>query len=47
MGRMTVNVGNELPVDWNDHTAPVAAVITYVRDVQASVEVPLAVADDY
>jgi exo-beta-1,3-glucanase (GH17 family) len=44
---VAVNVGNEALVDWNDHMVTVEAVITYVRQVKASIEQPVTVADNY
>lgn len=44
---IAVNVGNEALVDWNDHMVPVETVISYVRQVKASIEQPVTVADNY
>lgn len=44
---IAVNVGNEALVDWNDHMVPVEKVIFYVRQVKASIEQPVTVADNY
>lgn len=42
-----VAVGNEALVDWNDHMVPLAAVLSYVREVQEAVVQPVTVADNY
>ena len=44
---IAVSVGNEALVDWNDHMVPVDKVIGYVRQVKASIEQPVTVADNY
>ncbi len=44
---VAVSVGNEALVDWNDHMVPVDKVISYVRQVKASIEQPVTVADNY
>ena len=44
---IAVNVGNEALVDWNDHMVSVESVITYVREVKASIQQPVTVADNY
>jgi exo-beta-1,3-glucanase (GH17 family) len=44
---IAVSVGNEALVDWNDHMVPVDKVISYVRQVKASIEQPVTVADNY
>ncbi len=44
---VSVNVGNEALVDWNDHMVPVKKVIAYVRLVKAAVEQPVTVAENY
>ena len=41
---VSVNVGNEALVDWNDHMVPVENVISYVRQVKASIPQPVTVA---
>jgi exo-beta-1,3-glucanase (GH17 family) len=44
---VAVNVGNEALVSWNDHMVPLENVIAYVRQVKASIEQPVTVADNY
>ena len=44
---VAVNVGNEALVEWNDHMVPLENVIAYVREVKASIEQPVTVADNY
>lgn len=44
---VSVNVGNEALVDWNDHLVPVEKVIRYVREVKAAIKQPVTVADNY
>jgi exo-beta-1,3-glucanase (GH17 family) len=44
---VAVNVGNEALVDWNDHMVPLEKVITYVRQVKASIDQQVTVADNY
>jgi exo-beta-1,3-glucanase (GH17 family) len=44
---VAVNVGNEALVDWNDHMVPLERVIDFVQAVQAEVEQPVTVADNY
>lgn len=44
---IAVNVGNEALVEWNDHMVPLEQVIAYVRQVQAAIEQPVTVADNY
>jgi exo-beta-1,3-glucanase (GH17 family) len=44
---VTVAVGNEALVDWNDHMVPVDSVIRYVRRVKRAVSQPVTVADNY
>jgi len=44
---VAVNVGNEALVEWNDHMVPLEKVITYVQQVQAAIEQPVTVADNY
>ena len=44
---VAVNVGNEALVDWNDHMVTLESVIAYVQEVQAAVEQPVTVADNY
>ena len=42
-----INVGNEALVDWNDHMVPVEQVINYVRQVKASIDQQVTVAENY
>jgi exo-beta-1,3-glucanase (GH17 family) len=44
---VAVNVGNEALVDWNDHMVTLESVIAYVQEVQAAIEQPVTVADNY
>ena len=44
---VAVNVGNEALVEWNDHMVPLEKVIAYVRQVKATIEQPVTVADNY
>ena len=44
---IAVNVGNEILVNWSSHKVPEEKVIAYVKQVQAAVDVPVTVADDY
>ena len=44
---VSVNVGNEALVSWNDHMVPLEQVIAYVRQVRAAIEQPVTVADNY
>ncbi|MGI9270538.1 MAG: glycosyl hydrolase [Woeseiaceae bacterium] len=44
---VAVNVGNEALVDWNDHMVPLENVIAYVEQVQAAIDQPVTVADNY
>ncbi len=44
---VAVNVGNEALVEWNDHMVPLEKVITYVKQVKASIQQPVTVADNY
>lgn len=44
---VSVNVGNEALVAWNDHMVPVERVIDYVQQVKAAVKQPVTVADNY
>lgn len=44
---VAVNVGNESLVDWNDHKVNTQSIITYVRQVKASIKQPVTVADNY
>lgn len=42
-----VNVGNEALVDWNDHKVATDDIIAYVKQVQAAIEQPVTVAENY
>ena len=44
---VSVNVGNEALVDWNDHMVPVERVIAYVRQMKEAIEQPVTVAENY
>ncbi len=44
---VSVNVGNEALVIWNDHMVPLEKVIAYVREVKSVIEQPVTVADNY
>nr|MDJ0814503.1 hypothetical protein [Woeseiaceae bacterium] len=44
---VSVNVGNEALVIWNDHMVPLQQVIDYVREVKAAIDQPVTVADNY
>lgn len=44
---IAVSVGNEALVSWSDHKVPVDKVIQYVKQVKASVKVPVTVDDDF
>lgn len=44
---LAVNVGNEAMVEWNDHMVPPDRVIGYVRTVQAAIDQPVTVADNW
>jgi exo-beta-1,3-glucanase (GH17 family) len=44
---VAVNVGNEALVDWNDHMVSAERVIEFVQAVQAQIEQPVTVADNY
>ncbi len=44
---VSINVGNEALVEWNDHMVPVETVIEYIKRVQAAVDVPVSTADNY
>jgi exo-beta-1,3-glucanase (GH17 family) len=44
---VAVNVGNEALVNWADHTVPVEAVISYVKQVKGAIDQPVTVADNY
>jgi exo-beta-1,3-glucanase (GH17 family) len=44
---VAVNVGNEALVEWNDHMMSLDRVIEFVRQVRASIEQPVTVAENY
>ncbi len=44
---VSVNVGNEALVEWNDHMVPLPTVIDYVRQVKGAIEQSVSVADNY
>jgi len=44
---VAVNVGNEALVDWNDHKVATDTIISYVKQVQKSIQQPVTVADNY
>jgi exo-beta-1,3-glucanase (GH17 family) len=44
---VTVNVGNEALVEWNDHMMPLERVIGFVRQVKDAIEQPVTVAENY
>ena len=44
---VAVNVGNEALVEWNDHKVDTDTIIGYVKQVQAAIEQPVSVADNY
>ncbi|MDA7936295.1 glycosyl hydrolase family 17 protein [bacterium] len=44
---VSVAVGNECLVSWNDHMVPVDSVIAYVKKVKRSIKQPVTVADNY
>jgi exo-beta-1,3-glucanase (GH17 family) len=44
---VAVSVGNEILVDWSNHKVPEDKVIQYVKQVKASVHVPVTVDDDF
>jgi exo-beta-1,3-glucanase (GH17 family) len=44
---VSVNVGNEALVEWNDHMVSLENVISYVRQVKAAIAQPVTVADNY
>ena len=44
---VSVAVGNEALVSWNDHMVPLDSVIRYVREVKRSVPQPVTVCDNY
>ena len=44
---VAVNVGNEALVEWNDHMVPLDRIIAYVRQVKATIDQPVTVADNY
>jgi exo-beta-1,3-glucanase (GH17 family) len=44
---VAVNVGNEALVSWNDHMVTLESVLSYVKQVQKTIEQPVTVADNY
>jgi exo-beta-1,3-glucanase (GH17 family) len=44
---ISVAVGNEALVEWNDHMVTVDSVISYVKKVKAEIEQPVTVADNF
>jgi exo-beta-1,3-glucanase (GH17 family) len=44
---VSVSVGNEALVDWNDHMVSLDQVIAYVQQVRAAIGQPITVADNY
>ncbi|MFC3096029.1 glycosyl hydrolase [Alteromonas sediminis] len=44
---VSVNVGNEALVSWNDHMVPVDTVIDYVKLVKQHIQQPVTVAENY
>lgn len=44
---ISVNVGNEALVDWNDHMVPLPTVIEYVKRVKEAIQQSVTVADNY
>lgn len=44
---VAVNVGNEILVHWSNHKVPEEKVIQYVLKVQAAIDQPVTVADDF
>ena len=44
---VAVNVGNESLIYWNDHLVSVEQMIDYVKTVQAAIEQPVTVAENY
>jgi len=44
---VSVNVGNEALVDWNDHKVDTDTIIAYVQKVKQSIEQPVTVAENY
>jgi exo-beta-1,3-glucanase (GH17 family) len=44
---VSVNVGNEALVEWNDHLVDTDTVITYVKKVKSKIDQPVTVADNY
>lgn len=44
---VSINVGNEVLVEWNDHMVPLPRVINYVRQVKSAVKQTVTVADNY
>ena len=44
---VTVSVGNESLVEWNDHKVDTDSIISYVQKVQKAIKQPVTVADNY
>ena len=44
---VTVSVGNESLVEWNDHKVDTDSIISYVHKVQKAIKQPVTVADNY
>ena len=44
---VSVAVGNEALVDWNDHMVPLEQMVEYVRMVRNAIDQPVTVADNY
>lgn len=44
---VSVSVGNEALVEWNDHLVDTEVIITYVKKVQKDIEQPVTVADNF
>jgi len=44
---VSVNVGNEALVEWNDHLMDVDTIISYVKKVKAAIQQPVTVAENY
>jgi len=44
---IAVNVGNECQVDWSDHKVPQEKLISYIKEVQSKVNVPVTTADSW
>ena len=44
---VSVNVGNEALVEWNDHLVDTQVMINYVKEVKSKIEQPVTVADNF